>query len=184
LQAAASDAHVSTAKGGLLGRSSFRDEGECRGRGGFAWDARDTSLCKPQTDALNFKLRDDEVTVVGTCTCQAYTPAPNNLKSSTDAYMHTLNCWIIISSNDKMLNMLFGCPALNENERTISRVAQTVTNSRRIRRQLEALVSRHEISSRLRPPSEKIRKSSPISHHASPRDLLVSHRALGNLALL
>jgi hypothetical protein len=37
------------------------------------------------------KLRDDEVTVVGTC--QAYTPAPNNLKSSTDAYMHTLNCW-------------------------------------------------------------------------------------------
>ena len=58
-------------------------------------------LCKPQTDAPNFKLRDDEVTVVGTCTCRAYTPAPNNLKSSTDAYMRTLKCWILlISSND------------------------------------------------------------------------------------
>ena len=48
------------------------------------------------------KLRDDEVTVVGTC--RAYTPAPNNLKSSTDADRHvTLNCWIIISSNDKKM---------------------------------------------------------------------------------
>ena len=40
--------------------------------------------------------------------------------------------------------------------------------------------------SRLRPSSEKLSQASqepPISYHASPRDLLVDHRALGKLAV-
>jgi hypothetical protein len=51
--------------------------------------------------------------------------------------------------------------------RTISKVAQTVTNTRRIRRRLEALVSRPELCSRLRPPSEKLKKASQSSHLTS-----------------